>query len=83
MAEIAALLYVNQYVKEKAYDLIILDCAPTAESIRFISLPKTVITSYSIHYTKLYDLSENLKNYMYPGSVWLQVVVKIILVKFM
>jgi len=42
MEEIAALLYVNQYVREKSFDVILLDCAPTAESIRFISLPKTL-----------------------------------------
>ncbi len=42
MEEIAALLYVNQYARENTYDVIILDCAPTAESIRFISLPKTL-----------------------------------------
>ncbi len=42
MEEIAALLYVNQYVRENSFDVILLDCAPTAESIRFISLPKTL-----------------------------------------
>ena len=28
MEEICALLYINQYVRENAYDVIILDCAP-------------------------------------------------------
>ena len=39
MEELSSLLYINKYVQEETYDLIILDCAPTAESIRFISMP--------------------------------------------
>ena len=39
MEELSALLYINKYANDKTYDLIILDCAPTAESIRFISMP--------------------------------------------
>jgi len=39
MEELSALLHINRYAKKQTYDLIILDCAPTAESIRFISMP--------------------------------------------
>ncbi len=42
MEELSAMMYVNQYVRDRQYDVIILDCAPTAESLRFISLPKTL-----------------------------------------
>jgi arsenite-transporting ATPase len=42
MEEVSALLYVNQYAREKAYDVLILDCAPTGESLRFVSLPPTL-----------------------------------------
>ena len=42
MEEVSALLYVNRYAKEKAYDVLILDCAPTGESLRFVSLPPTL-----------------------------------------
>ena len=42
MEEISALLYINQYVREKTYDLMILDCAPTAESMRFVSVPSAL-----------------------------------------
>lgn len=42
MEEISLLLYINRYVREKTYDVIILDCAPTGESIRFISFPTTL-----------------------------------------
>ncbi len=42
MEEISAMMYVNQYRKSGEFDVIILDCAPTAESLRFISLPQTL-----------------------------------------
>ncbi len=42
MEEISALMYVNLYRKNRQYDVIVLDCAPTAESIRFISMPRTL-----------------------------------------
>jgi len=42
MEEVSALLYVNQYAREEAFDVLILDCAPTGESLRFVSLPPTL-----------------------------------------
>lgn len=42
MEELSALMYVNQYRRDKRYDVVVLDCAPTAESIRFISMPTTL-----------------------------------------
>ncbi len=42
MEELSALMYVNQYRQEERYDVVVLDCAPTAESIRFISMPTTL-----------------------------------------
>ncbi len=42
MEEIIGLLYINQYLEERSYDVIILDCAPTGESLRFISLPSAL-----------------------------------------
>lgn len=42
MEEVSLLLYINQYVREKTYDVILLDCAPTGESLRFISIPTTL-----------------------------------------
>jgi len=35
-------MYVNQYLKERQFDVVVLDCAPTAESLRFVSLPTTL-----------------------------------------
>jgi len=35
-------MYVNQFRRERRYDVIVLDCAPTAESMRFVSMPTTL-----------------------------------------
>src|ERR1041385_3894189 len=42
MEELSAMMYVNQFRREKRYQVIVLDCAPTAESLRFISMPTTL-----------------------------------------
>jgi arsenite-transporting ATPase len=42
MEELSALLYVNEWQKERRYDVIVLDCAPTGESLRFVSMPTTM-----------------------------------------
>jgi arsenite-transporting ATPase len=42
MEELSALMYVNQFRRENRYDVIVLDCAPTAESMRFVSMPTTL-----------------------------------------
>ena len=42
MEELSAMMYVNQYRREQRYDVIVLDAAPTAESMRFISMPTTL-----------------------------------------
>jgi arsenite-transporting ATPase len=42
MEELSAMMYINQYRNEDRYDVIVLDAAPTAESLRFISMPTTL-----------------------------------------
>src|SRR5215510_13013158 len=42
MEELSAMMYVNQFRRESTYDCIVLDCAPTAESMRFVSMPTTL-----------------------------------------
>jgi len=42
MEELSAMMYINQYRREQAYDVVVLDAAPTAESLRFISMPTTL-----------------------------------------
>jgi arsenite-transporting ATPase len=42
MEELSAMMYINQYRRENRYDVIVLDAAPTAESMRFVSMPTTL-----------------------------------------
>jgi len=42
MEELSAMMYINQYRRERRFDVIVLDAAPTAESMRFISMPTTL-----------------------------------------
>ena len=42
MEEISSLMYVNEYRRNGQYDVVVVDCAPTAESLRFVSLPNTL-----------------------------------------
>ncbi len=42
MEELSAMMYINQYRREARYDVIVLDAAPTAESMRFVSMPTTL-----------------------------------------
>ena len=62
MEELSSLLHINRYVNAGTYDLIILDCAPTAESLRFVSLPKTL----DWYMTKIFKLERQLLKYARP-----------------
>jgi arsenite-transporting ATPase len=42
MEELSAMMHVNHYRREGRYEAIVLDCAPTAESMRFVSMPTTL-----------------------------------------
>ena len=42
MEELSAMMWVNQFRREGRYDVVVLDCAPTAESMRFVSMPTTL-----------------------------------------
>jgi len=48
MEELSAMMYVNQFYREQTYDVVVLDCAPTAESMRFVSMP-TMLDWYMKH----------------------------------
>jgi arsenite-transporting ATPase len=56
MEEVSSLLHINRYVAQKRYDIILLDCAPTGESIRFISIP----TSLEWYMKKLFDVERRI-----------------------
>ncbi|MBI4862138.1 MAG: ArsA family ATPase [Candidatus Riflebacteria bacterium] len=62
MEEASCLLYINQYVHRKTFDCIVLDCAPTGESLRFISLP-SILRWYM---DKLYRLERNVAKVARP-----------------
>src|ERR1700680_1965022 len=42
MEELSAMMYVTQSRREDRYQVIVFDCAPTAESMRFVSMPTTL-----------------------------------------
>lgn len=42
MEDIVSLIYINRYIRDGAYDAIIVDCPPTGESIRFVNITSTV-----------------------------------------
>ncbi len=42
MEDVISLLYINQYFIQRTYDVIIVDCPPTGESLRFIGMPSTL-----------------------------------------
>jgi arsenite-transporting ATPase len=62
MEELSALLYINKYVRDQLYDVIVLDCAPTAESIRFISMP----TALEWYMKKVFRLERKIFGYVRP-----------------
>ena len=42
MEELSAMMYINQYRRQNRYDAVVLDAAPTAESMRFVAMPTTL-----------------------------------------
>jgi arsenite-transporting ATPase len=62
MEEVSSLLYVNQYVREKAFDVMLLDCAPTGESLRFVSIPTTL----EWYMSKLFKVERRLAGMVRP-----------------
>ena len=41
MEELVGLLYISRYAESSEYDLLIVDCAPTGETLRLLSFPDT------------------------------------------
>ncbi|MDD3581683.1 MAG: TRC40/GET3/ArsA family transport-energizing ATPase [Desulfobacca sp.] len=62
MDEVSSLLYINKYIREQAYQVIILDCAPTGESLRFISIP----TALEWYIKKIFHLERQIFKVMRP-----------------
>ena len=62
MEELSCLLYINQYVKKGKFDTIILDCAPTGESIRFLGMP----TALEWYMRKIFKMERQIVNLARP-----------------
>ncbi len=62
MEEVSLLLYINRYVQREMFDVIILDCAPTGESLRFISIPTTL----EWYMKKLFKMERTIARYARP-----------------
>lgn len=62
MEDVISLLYINQYYREKTYDVIVIDCAPTGESLRFISMPSTL----EWYINRVFSLERNLMKVARP-----------------
>ena len=62
MEEVSSLLYINRYVQENDFDVIILDCAPTGEFLRFISIPATL----EWYISKIFKIERRIVSYIRP-----------------
>ena len=62
MEEVSLLLYINKYVRNNEFDVILLDCAPTGESLRFISIPTTL----DWYMKKIFKLERTVIKYVRP-----------------
>ena len=62
MEEVSLLLYINRYVRENQFDVVLLDCAPTGESLRFISIPTTL----EWYIKKLFKMERTIVKYVRP-----------------
>jgi arsenite-transporting ATPase len=62
MEEASLLLYINKYVRQEEFDVILLDCAPTGESLRFISIPTTL----EWYMKKIFKLERMVVKYARP-----------------
>lgn len=62
MEETSCLLYINEYLRDEAFDVLLLDCAPTGESLRFISIPGML----RWYMERLFSLERNLARVVRP-----------------
>ncbi len=62
MEEVSLLLYINRYAQDRMFDVVILDCAPTGESLRFISIPTTL----EWYMKKIFKLERTIARYARP-----------------
>jgi len=64
MEEVSAFLWINSHVEKGEYDVIIVDSAPTGETLRFLSLPDAA----SWWVTKILPLQRKLMKFIRPAA---------------
>ena len=62
MEELSALLYVNQFDREGNYDVMVMDCAPTGETLRFLGMPDAL----QWYMTRIFNLERSVANMIRP-----------------
>jgi len=62
MEEVSLLLHINRYARDNSFDVILLDCAPTGESLRFISIPTTL----EWYINKIFKIEKAIVKYARP-----------------
>ncbi len=64
MEEVSSFLWINKHVEDKKYDVVIVDSAPTGETLRFLSLPDAA----SWWVTKILPLQRKLMKFIRPAA---------------
>jgi len=54
--DVVTLMYLNKYLQETTYDVLLVDCPPTGEALRFVSMPTTL----GWYMQKLFGLERNV-----------------------
>ena len=62
MEEVSLLLHINRYSRNNDFDVVLLDCAPTGESLRFISIPTTL----EWYINKIFKIEKAIVKYARP-----------------
>lgn len=62
MEELSSLFQLNQHYKSGEYDLVIIDCAPTGEAVRFLTLPDII----DWYVNKLFTMTRTAVGFMRP-----------------
>jgi len=60
--DVVTLMYLNKYLQEQTYDVLLVDCPPTGESLRFVSMPTTL----EWYMQKLFGLERNVMKVARP-----------------
>ncbi|GIW23389.1 MAG: hypothetical protein KatS3mg068_2396 [Candidatus Sericytochromatia bacterium] len=62
MEELSSLFQLNLHVKSGQFDFIVIDCAPTGESVRLLTLPDVV----DWYISKVFTITRTAVGFMRP-----------------